>query len=156
MNEIAAGPESNRPVLIVEDSDDDFESTREALQSIAEFNSPIHRAENGAEAVAYLEQIKVVDKPDANPEPCLILLDLNLPGLHGSKVLTAIKNDERTRHIPVVVFSNSQEFEDVNASYTGGANSFVSKPGSLDELVSTLRSFEKFWFKTCALPKLLN
>ncbi len=145
-----------KPVLIVEDSDDDFESTRDVLQSFSDFHCPIKRAENGLEAVDYLNQIGEVSSEARQAEPCLILLDLNLPGVHGSEVLAAIKSNAQTCHIPVVVFSNSQERDDVNSSYLKGANSFVSKPGNLDELVATLQSFEKFWFTTSTLPKFIN
>ena len=137
-----------RTVLFIEDSDDDFESAHDVLNSFDDFYCPVVRAENCSEALGYLD--------NADSDPCLILLDLNLPGKHGSEFLKKLKNDCSRRHIPIVIFSCSDEMSDVNACYANGANSFVRKPGTLEELDSVLRSLKKFWFQTSTVPHLIK
>lgn len=137
-----------RTVLFIEDSDDDFESAHDVLKSFDDFHCSVVRAENCSEALGYLD--------NTDTEPCLILLDLNLPGKHGSELLKKLKSDINKRHIPIVIFSSSDEMSDVNACYANGANSFVRKPGTLDELERVLRSLKRFWFQTSTVPHLIS
>jgi two-component system, response regulator len=77
--------------------------------------------------------------------PRLVLLDLNLPKIDGHEVLRRIRADDRTKLLPVVVLSSSQEDDDVITSYALGANSYVCKPVSLEEFVDTIRVLAWFW-----------
>jgi two-component system response regulator len=85
--------------------------------------------------------------PAANPAlvPEVVLLDLNLPLLNGHEVLRRLRADARTRRIPVVVLSSSQEDKDIVASYDLGANSFVQKPVDFPEFVNAASQLGLYW-----------
>ena len=84
--------------------------------------------------------------------PSLILLDLNLPGKTGFEVLDVIRAQPLLKTIPVVVLTSSNREEDVELSYAHGANSFISKPGSFDELCQVIAGLEHYWFRFCRIP----
>jgi two-component system, response regulator len=77
--------------------------------------------------------------------PQLILLDLKLPKIDGLDVLRRIRADERTRFVPVVVLTSSDEEEDLVRSYGYGANSFIRKPVDFDQFMETIRSTSVYW-----------
>lgn len=135
-------------ILIIEDNDDDFESTCDALHNVDGFNIPVERAENGSEAIEFLRHRTSSPVPDYASIPRLILLDLNLPGMDGHGVLMQVKSSASMRQIPVVVFSSSSSSEDIDACYAAGANAYVCKPSTLDELDVIMRNLEKFWVET--------
>jgi two-component system response regulator len=135
-------------ILIVEDNDDDFESTCDALHNVDGFNMPVERAENGSEAIEFLRLRATDYRQGRDSIPRLILLDLNLPGMDGHGVLMQMKSSVGMRQIPVVVFSSSSSSEDIAACYAAGANAYVCKPSSLDELNVIMRNLEKFWVET--------
>lgn len=94
--------------------------------------------------------LEVLRGPD--PEPDLILLDLNLPGLDGWQVLDAIKSDEGLRALPVVVLTTSRRDEDIAQAYQSGANSYIQKPEdypAYSELVSLLH---RYWHGAVLKP----
>lgn len=84
--------------------------------------------------------------------PDLILLDLNMPGIDGREALAKIKGHPELKYFPVVVLTASRAEQDIADAYALGANTYVPKPESFDDLVSTIRALCEFWFKTCALP----
>jgi two-component system, chemotaxis family, response regulator Rcp1 len=88
----------------------------------------------------------------AAARPSMILLDLNLPGLSGFEVLAAIKSDQATRRIPVVVISSSGEVSDVSRAYEAHANAYLRKPIGLDALNQLARALQQFWFRMVTLP----
>ena len=141
-----------RPILIVEDSDDDFEAAQRALMRDGELHNPILRFDNGAEALNYLFRKAPYDDPQRFPRPELVLLDLNMPGIDGRSVLTSIKEDDSTRCIPVVVLTTSDDEGDISQCYRAGANSYVRKPVALDEFTATLQSLRRFWLQVAVLP----
>jgi CheY-like chemotaxis protein len=135
-------------LLIVDDNPADISLAREAL-TVCAYSGQINSVGDGAEALAYLGRrgnYANATKPD------LVLLDLNLPKRDGLSVLAAIKANPELRRIPVVVFSTSQLNKDVTRSYELGANCYVSKPGSLNEFFSMIKSIEEFWFGSVRLP----
>lgn len=79
------------------------------------------------------------------PRPDLILLDLNLPKLHGRDVLQEVKQNSALRTIPVMVFSSSAAASDIAASYELGANAYLIKPFQLDDMAQLIRTFVDFW-----------
>jgi len=101
-------------------------------------------AENGEAGLEYLTN---------NPKPNLVLLDLNMPGMDGFEVLTIIKNDDRLKSLPVIVFSVTTASTHINQVYKLGANAFISKSLTLEEykyiFVETLR----FWREIARLPE---
>jgi len=88
----------------------------------------------------------------AAPRPDLILLDLNLPRKNGREVLSEIKSDPMLCHIPVVILTTSAAEEDVLKSYDLHANSYITKPVELNELLHVLRSIEDYWLSVVTLP----
>jgi len=143
-------PERARPILVVEDSPEDFEATRRSLQRGGLLHPLVHLG-NGDEALDYLFRRGHFAR-DRSPRPRLILLDLNLPGTDGREVLASIKADDDLRQIPVIVFSTSRDHRDVEACYRAGANSYVQKPVDLPEFRRALDSVKSYWFETVLLP----
>jgi CheY-like chemotaxis protein len=88
----------------------------------------------------------------AAERPDLILLDLNLPRLHGAEVLAEIKRHDALRAIPIVVFTSSDAEQDILQSYQRGANGYVTKVGDLGGFVAKIQAIEQFWFRLVTLP----
>ncbi len=129
-------------VLLVDDNPADSDLMSDVLSN--ETNaSVVYTAPDGVEALAYLRQ----QEPfcDAT-SPDLILLDLNLPRKDGRAVLGEIRSDPELWLTPVVIFSASQADSDIASAYELGANSYVSKPGTLPEFRATVATLAKFWF----------
>jgi two-component system response regulator len=127
---------SAEPILLVEDNPDDVELTRDALTE-NKIANPLIVASDGAEALQYLET--------ANPLPRVVLLDLKLPKIDGLDVLRAMRQNERTRDLPVVVLTTSREESDLVESYRLGANSYVRKPVDFVEFHDAVRTLGLYW-----------
>ena len=82
------------------------------------------------------------------PRPYLVLLDLNMPGMSGSEVLCRIKSDPQSAAIPVIILSNSQNSQDVDACYDSRANAYLVKPSNLDAALAMVQSIDRFWCST--------
>lgn len=135
-------------ILLVEDDAGDIDLTREALED-SKLQLNLNVVRDGVEAIAYLRR---EDKYSTATQPDLILLDLNLPRKDGREVLQNIKNDNKLKHIPVVVLTTSDTDEDILGSYGLGANCYVNKPLGMDEFVQIVRAIEDFWFTIVKLP----
>lgn len=136
-------PHSVQPILVVEDSEDDFEATKRAFGK-TNLRNPIQHATCGQAALDYLAS--------ANPRPGLILLDLNMPGLDGRKTLEIIKRDASLCDIPVVILTTSDDERDISACYSLGANTYVQKPVDLDGLFAAIQRLKEYWFEIAILP----
>jgi two-component system response regulator len=135
----------SQPILIVEDSADDFEATKRAFVK-ANLRNAIAHVLSGEEALAYL-------RSDTKTKPGLILLDLNMPGLDGRKTLEIIKQAPNLKKIPVVILTTSDDERDVKACYELGANTFIQKPVDFDGLISAIKRLKEYWFEIALLPK---
>lgn len=135
----------SQPILIVEDSDDDFDATRRAFGK-ANLRNHIRRASSGEEALNYL-------KDAANQKPGLILLDLNMPGMDGRKTLEVIKQQKCLKKIPVVILTTSDDERDVKSCYDLGANTYIQKPVDFDGLIAAIKQLKEYWFEIALLPK---
>ncbi len=149
MTEPSTG-ESTRPIdiLLVEDNPADVRLTELALGEVGLTNT-LHVAEDGREALAFLR--REPEYADA-VRPDLVLLDLDLPRVHGTEVLEALNADDDLRRLPVIVLTSSTADEDVAASYDRHANAYVEKPVDMDEFVGVARVIEEFWLSTVKLP----
>jgi two-component system, response regulator len=134
----------SKTILLVEDNPDDAKLTLRAFKRNNMLN-PIVVAEDGVEAVDYLFSQGAHADRAGKPLPALIILDLKLPKLDGLGVLKAIRGDDRTRHIPVVVLTSSKEEQDLVHSYALGANSYVRKPVDFAEFMEAARTLGVFW-----------
>lgn len=142
---------TQRTLLIIEDSDDDFIATLRACTK-AGVTNPIERCVDGDEALDYLFRRNGFAEPKRSPRPEIILLDLNLPATDGREVLRVLKADANLRNIPVIVLTTSGADRDVNDSYAAGANSYLQKPASLSRFVETLSMLRTYWLELVRLP----
>jgi CheY-like chemotaxis protein len=137
-----------RKVLIVEDSPADARMLRMALNKRdATINTEI--LEDGARAIRYFSSYR----DDGEIPPCdLILLDLNLPRVSGFEILEFLKADPELMKIPVIVLSGSSSHEDIERSYSAGANSYLCKPTGIDEVFDMTAQLVTYWFEHVRLP----
>jgi two-component system response regulator len=134
----------NSTILLVEDNPDHQELT---LMTLAENNvlNEIAVANDGIEALDYLYGTGKHAGRDPRDVPALILLDLKLPKVGGIEVLKRVREDERTRYVPVVILTSSSEEEDIVASLEGGANSYVRKPVDFSRFVEQVHRLQVYW-----------
>lgn len=142
----------NQPILLVEDSPEDFEATRRALNKSG-LKNPIYRCADGDEALDFLYRRGEYAEAGKAPRPGIILLDLNLPGTDGREVLSEIKKDESLKQIPVIVLTTSTDDRDVDACYRSGANSYIQKPVDMDGFIKAIERLNDFWFEVVILPR---
>lgn len=138
------------PILVVEDSAEDFMALRRAFRKHAVPNPLVH-CENGEQALEYLQGL---GQHPAWPAalPVLVLLDLNMPGLDGRDVLGALQVDEVLHAIPVIVLTTSSQDRDVANCYRLGANSYLTKPLSYGELEEKIGLLTHYWLDVSELP----
>ena len=135
---------SQTEILLVEDSRDDLDMTLRALRR-ANMANHIQIARDGAEALDFIfcEGAHVTRKIENMPK--LILLDLKLPKVDGMEVLRRIKNDPRTKMIPVVMLTSSKEQKDVIESYGLGTNSYIVKPVDFESFAAAVQNMGMYW-----------
>lgn len=135
---------SDRVILLVEDNPNDEALTLRALKRSNILNRVVV-ARDGAEALDYLFSRGAHASRAAEDVPQVILLDLKLPKVDGLEVLRALRADERTKLLPVVVLTSSLEEQDVIRSYGLGANSYVRKPVDFQQFVEAVRQLGLYW-----------
>ncbi|HSK65361.1 MAG TPA: response regulator [Anaerolineales bacterium] len=131
-------------ILLVEDNPRDAELTIRALKRKNLANNLYH-VEDGVEALDFLLGRGAYSGRDMNEPPKVVLLDLKLPRINGLEVLSALKGDERTRTIPVVIITSSAEDPDVKKAYELGANSYVIKPVQFDSFIEAMAKIGIYW-----------
>ena len=131
-------------LLLVDDNASDVELTIRALRAHKLANS-IHVAEDGQQALDFVFcRGSHADRSFANP-PKVIFLDLKMPKVDGIDVLRAIRGDERTRMIPVVILTSSKEQRDIVEGYKLGVNAYIQKPVDFDEFRRVIEQMGMFW-----------
>ena len=138
-------------ILVVEDSDEDFDTLREAA-SAAGVKLLIYRAASGGDCLALLRAEVEVHPPLL---PALILMDLNSHGMDGRDALVAIKTDASLKEIPLVVLTTSASPKDVAFCYHAGVNAYHVKPVSHEQYLLLLRSLLNYWLGSATLPPTL-
>jgi len=131
-------------VLLAEDNADDEALTVRALRKV-EAAAAIKVVRDGAEALDYLFAREGYTDRAGEPLPAVLFLDLRMPKLGGLEVLKAIRADERTRCLPVVVFTSSDEDRDIVESYDLGANSYVQKPVDFQKFTQAVTDLGLYW-----------
>jgi two-component system, response regulator len=139
-------------ILLVEDNPHDAELTIRALKKKHLANKVFH-VEDGVQALDFLFARGRFTDRNMEDSPKVILLDLKLPRINGLEVLRAIKEDERTRSIPVVIVTSSAEDPDVNTAYQLGANSYVIKPVEFDAFIEAMSKVGIYWLMVNHPPK---
>jgi two-component system response regulator len=133
-------------ILLVDDSSDDQALAMLAFAQCG-YGDQVISVGDAVEALTHLL------RPDAKRiRPQVVVLDLKLPRLDGLELLRLLRLDERTHHLPVVIFSSSCEAQDLRESYTLGANSYLRKPINFDEWVETARCLAHYWLRINVLP----
>jgi two-component system, response regulator len=136
-------------VLLIEDNLDDVALTLRILKK-NHFIHTLHVVNDGAAALSHIFGGKEGGKPCL---PKLILLDLKLPKVDGLEVLRALKMDERTKNIPVVVLTSSGEERDLEECYKLGVNSYVVKPAEFDEFTLSVAELGAYWLQRNKTPE---
>ena len=135
---------TNKPILLVEDNEDDELLTLRALKKHNILNAVVV-ARDGAEALDYLFGTGPYAGRDTSIQPQVVLLDLNLPRVGGLDVLRRLRDDSRTKLLSVVVLTSSKQEEDIIRSYALGANSFVRKPVEFNEFSQAVKTLGLYW-----------
>jgi two-component system, response regulator len=139
---------TDRTILLVEDNPDDVELMVRAFRG-QHSTVHIHVARDGGEALDFL--LGTDGRPPVTP--AVVLLDLKLPGIDGFEVLRRIRNDGRTRLLPVVVLTSSAEPGDLTNAYLLGANSYVRKPMSFRNLLPAVEQIAAYWLQLNERPR---
>ena len=135
-------------ILLAEDNPGDVRLTEKALERGKIVNN-LHVTENGVEAMRFLRREgEYADEP----QPDLVLLDLNMPRKDGREVLEEMRGDPELRRIPVVVLTSSEAEEDVVRSYELSANAYLTKPVDFEGFVDIIERIEEFWFSVVKMP----
>jgi len=134
----------DRIIFVIEDNDDDAELALRAFQR-AKIPNPIVRVRDGAQALDYLFARGQYAGKNPGELPAVTLLDLNLPKLSGLEVLKAIRANERTKHLPIVILTYSNEEKDRLSAYHHFANSYVLKPVDYDRFVAAAHQLGLNW-----------
>jgi CheY-like chemotaxis protein len=130
---------TNNPILIVEDNPIDLDLTLRAFAA-KRLSNPILVARDGEEALNYMEGWE-----KGELWPVVILLDLNLPKIHGLEVLQKFKSHPDFKTIPVVVLTTSSESSDLKTAYQSGANSYIVKPVNFEKFLDVASNIELYW-----------
>jgi CheY-like chemotaxis protein len=135
---------THKEILLVEDNPDDVELTRIAFHE-AKVANRLVVVRDGAEALDYLFARGAHADRDPGDLPSIVLLDLNLPRVDGREVLQAIREDPRTRSLPVVVLTTSTEPFDLESAYALGVNSYIQKPVDFERFVWAVKQVGLYW-----------
>jgi chemotaxis family two-component system response regulator Rcp1 len=135
-------------ILLVEDNPGDVRLTQEVLKE-GKIRNRLNVVRDGVEALDYMHRR---GKYTAAIQPDIVLLDLNLPKIHGRTVLAEIKNDPDLRRIPIVVLTTSSAEVDVLKSYDLSANCYITKPVDLTQFTEVIHQIQDFWLAIVKLP----
>jgi CheY-like chemotaxis protein len=131
-------------ILLVEDNPDDEELTLLAFEQ-SDMSHEIVVARDGVEALDYLLGTGMYANRDLNVMPALILLDLQLPRINGLQVLQRLRTNHRTKLLPVVILTTSNEQQDLINSYSLGCNSYIRKPVDYKEFLTAVQQMGMYW-----------
>lgn len=138
-------------ILLVEDNPDDEALTVRALHKNKIANN-LMVVRDGVEALDFVFCTGVYSERDPKELPEVVLLDLKLPKVDGLEVLRQIRADDRTRLLPVVILTSSKEEQDLIASYSLGANSYIRKPVGFSQFVEAIHQLGMYWLVLNEMP----
>ncbi|MBV8206567.1 MAG: response regulator [Acidobacteria bacterium] len=141
-------------ILLVEDNTDDADLILRAFERAGVANA-IHRVEDGHQAMAYLAGEGKYAERLMYPLPAVILLDLNMPRINGFQFLVWLRTQSEIRRIPVVVLTESKDSASVNRAYDAGANSYLVKPATSEEINRVVEDVERYWVGMNERPRLI-
>ncbi len=135
-------------ILIAEDDADDRFLLKSAFEENG-YNDKLEFVENGVEMIDYLD--KLVDLNSEAALPRFILLDLNMPKKDGREVLKEIKQNTHLSKIPIIIFSTTNNEQEMRRCYELGANSYITKPNSFESLIKTVAALRSYWVQTTSV-----
>lgn len=144
---------ASRPVLIIDDSDDDVDATKRAFIKCGAIKNPLYRCANGQDALDFLLHQGCYSDPSTAPRPAIILLDLNMPGMDGRQFLARVKSDDSLKRIPVLVLTTSDNDDDIDYCYAQGANTYVKKPFDWSSFCKVMQRLKDHWLDSAILPQ---
>jgi CheY-like chemotaxis protein len=133
-------------IMIVDDSETDAHLFRTALEE-ANIINPLVHCSSYEEAVHYFIGWGKYNDRKAHPLPLILFLDIYMPGKTGFDLLEWLRENEATKRLVVIMMSGSASQTDISQSYARGANSYLLKPNSREELVKLLQHFRVFWIE---------
>lgn len=139
-------------ILLVDDSENDIALMRLAFKK-AGFIIPLQEVHNGEEAIAYLKGEKPYEDRNEFPLPAVMLLDINMPMKNGFEVLAWVRTQPALKRLSIIILSASMRTEDIERAYDLGANSFLVKPGTMEDLTSMMRCLRD-WLQYNHFPPL--
>ncbi len=142
---------SRRPVVVIEDSDEDYEVTVWALRR-AGVTNPVYRCANSAAIAQLLTPHASWPAELVESYPLLVLLDLNIPGAHGHDTLSKLRNHPQWQSVPTIIISTSGRSSDVSRCYRLGAAGYVLKPFDLDAFAAAIEHLVVYWLETVLPP----
>jgi CheY-like chemotaxis protein len=142
-----------KTILLVEDNPNDVVLTLRAFKK-NNIENKIVVAGDGLEALDYLFRTGKYKDRDIKSMPALILLDLKLPKMDGLKVLERIRDDERTKLLPVVILTSSNEEQDIISSYSLHSNSYIRKLVDFNKFVEAVQNLQSYWLVLNEQPPL--
>ena len=138
-------------ILLIEDDADEIHLMKRALAKAGLVN-PLHVITHGSEVIPYFEGKGQYGDRSQFPLPGLVFLDLKLPGISGLYLLAWIKGNPDFRHIPVVLFTSSDDPEDLRRAYQFGVNSYLIKPMAFDDFVEMIKVTGTYWISLNSTP----
>ena len=133
-----------RRILLVEDRQDDIDLTLRSLKE-NKITNKVDVARDGAEALDYIFATGAYSDRNIEDLPSVVLLDIKLPKVDGMEVLRRIREDKRTKTLPVVILTSSKEEKDLINGYAIGCNSYVRKPVEFEEFSKAIRDLGLYW-----------
>lgn len=137
-------PVGRKTILLVEDNADDEALALRALARNG-LRDQVQVAHDGVEALEFLFCRGEFAGRDAELMPAVTLLDLKLPRVGGLEVLRQVREDERTRRLPIVILTSSREEDDTARGYGLGANSYIRKPVDFGEFMNVVKQVGEYW-----------
>jgi CheY-like chemotaxis protein len=138
-------------ILLVDDNHDDYEATLRSLRKNHLLN-PVYWCKSGSDARDYLYKQGKYINDDTVCRPCLMLLDLNMPGLDGRQLLKELKADREMASIPTIILTTSNDPKDVEECYAFGASTYIQKPVEFEGLTKAIKAMKDYWFGIALLP----
>jgi CheY-like chemotaxis protein len=139
------------PILVADDDAQDTLLVKMAVERAA-LSLRLTAVKDGEEAIDYLMGRAPFTDRHIYPFPKLLLLDLKMPRVNGFDVLDFIRQQPGLRQLPIVIFSSSDDPKDIQRAYDSGANSYLCKPHSNDDLSALLKALEDYWCKFNHFP----
>jgi len=136
--------DSNYTILLVDDDENDVLLTRMAFEK-NNIHNPVQWAKDGEEAVAYLNGTGDYSNRQLHPFPELLILDLKMPRMTGLELLTWIRDHPKYKVIPTIIMTSSKLEDDIKKAYSLGANTYMIKPPSLDQLAKMVKAAHEYW-----------